>query len=449
MDIKRIFNSENQRTATVKKNIIASFAIKGISIIISLLLVPMTLGYVSNEMYGIWLTLSSVLLWLGFFDIGFTLGLKNKLAEAVALCDWTRGKTLVSTTYLMMCIIFIPLCLLIELLVPVIDWSSFLNVNPVYNEDITKTLYVLVAFFCVQMIVNILTSVIAAFQMVAMSSLFPVIGNAMSLFVIWILIKFCKPSLVSLAFAISTMPIIVVFIASLFLYNKRFRKIAPNIRFIDVHCVKDLFALGWRFFIIQIQCVVMFQCTNVLISNVSGPENVTSYNIAYKLFSVGMMVFNIILAPLWPAFTDAFTKKDYIWMRQVYKKMRMFYFFSFIIMLLVLLVSPFIYDIWLGDKADVPLMMSVCVCIYMLVNNWDGLQVNLINGIGTVKLQTYVTLFGLIAHIPLSVFFGRSIGWGAYGVVLSMIIINLLYSIFFTLQINKILRGTAFGIWIK
>lgn len=73
----RLTSSTDKRTTTIKKNIIGSFLIKGCSIIISLMLVPITLGYVSSELYGIWLTLSSIMMWISFFDIGFTLGLKT------------------------------------------------------------------------------------------------------------------------------------------------------------------------------------------------------------------------------------------------------------------------------------------------------------------------------------------------------------------------------------
>lgn len=193
--IKRKLFNGSERTTTVKKNIVASLAIKGVSIVVSLMLVPITLGYVSSEMYGIWLTLSSVMLWLSFFDIGFTLGLKNKLAAAIALGEWNLGKTLVSTTYFMMFAIFVPLCFVLELCIPLVDWSAFLNVSPAYNEEITNTLHVLAVFFCVQMIVNVLTAVAAAFQRVALSSLFPVVGNAMSLTTILVLTKCCPPSL--------------------------------------------------------------------------------------------------------------------------------------------------------------------------------------------------------------------------------------------------------------
>ena len=100
--IKSFFAHGGQRTLTVKKNIIGSVAIKGCSILIQLLLVPMTLGYLTSELYGIWLTVSSIILWLNFFDVGFTLGLKNKLSEALALNDSRRCKALVSTTYAVM-----------------------------------------------------------------------------------------------------------------------------------------------------------------------------------------------------------------------------------------------------------------------------------------------------------------------------------------------------------
>ena len=142
--IKNFLSRGSQRSLIVKKNIIASLLIKGCSIIVSLLLVPLTLDYVSSEMYGIWLTLSSIMLWLNFFDVGFTLGLKNRLAEAIAIKDWNRGKALVSTTYFMMVVIFVPLCLLLELLIPHLNWASFLNVDSSYNADISHCGYQMV-----------------------------------------------------------------------------------------------------------------------------------------------------------------------------------------------------------------------------------------------------------------------------------------------------------------
>lgn len=442
-----LINNKDSRTKNVINNIIGSLFIKGFSIIISLMLVPMTLGYVSSELYGIWLTLSSIMMWLNFFDVGFTLGLKNKLAEAIALEDYDKGKSLVSTTYFMMSIIFIPLCVILIILIPYIHWGHFLNVSEVYNNDIIKALYVLVACFCLQMIVNVLTAVISAYQKVALSSAFPVIGNFLSLIVIFILTKLCPPSLMWLAVAISSMPIIVLIIASVVFYSKKFKKVSPSIKKINKAYIKDLFGLGYKFFFIQIQVVVLYQCTNILISNVAGPNEVTEYNIAYKYLGIAMMLYTIILTPLWPAFTDAYTKKDFNWMKNIYKKMSFVFLLSAIALVIMVIVSPIVYRLWIGDKVNISIYMTLSVALYMMIHSWDSLQVQLINGIGTIKLQTYVTLIGLVLHIPLSLLLGKYIG--AIGVINSMIIINIIYSTFFTIQINKLLNQKANGIWIS
>lgn len=441
----RNFFQGNKRSVTVKKNIISSLAIKGCSIIISLLLVPMTLGYVSSELYGIWLTLSSIMIWLNFFDIGFTLGLKNKLTEAIAINDRERGKALVSTTYFMMVVIFIPLFIVLEFVIPYVNWAKFLNVGLQYNEDIIKALYVLAGCFCLQMIVNVLTAVVAAFQKVALSSLFPVIGNFLSLIAIYILTKCCPPSLVSLAYAIAVMPIIVIAFASVILYNSKFKAVSPNIKSINTSYVKDLFSLGFKFFIIQLQVVILYQSTNILILNVSSPEDVTNYNIAYKYLGIAMMLYYITLSPIWPAFTDAYTKKDFIWMKSIYQKMSKMCLFSIVVLVIMIAVSPLVYHIWLGTKVSIPFNMTLMIGIYMIMNSWYSLQVNIINGIGTVKLQTIVVLFGTMIHIPLSLLLGKHIG--ALGVVLSMILINAICSCVFTVQTHKLLNGNATGIW--
>lgn len=435
----------NTRSVIIKKNIIFSLVIKGISILISFLLVPLTLGYVNSELYGIWLTLSSIVTWLHFMDIGFTNGLKNRLGESIALNNWEGGRALVSTTYVLMILVFLPLCLLLVVCIPHIDWAYCLNVSPIYNDDIRDAMYVLVICFCLQMILNVLTAVIAAFQKVALSSSFIVIGNALALLAILFLIQYYPPSLLALAFAISAMPVIVLLIASFYYYKGKFKKLSPSIFLFDKKQVKKLFGIGVNFFLIQIQMLVLYQSTNILISNVSGPEDVTSYNLAYKYVGIAMMVFTILLQPLWPAFTDAYVRKDFVWMRGIYNKMRNVYFICVGIVFLMIIFSPIVYKIWIGERAEVSFTMTILVGIYILVNSWDALQINMINGIGAIKLQTRVTLIGLFLHIPLSLFFSQFIG--AFGVVFSMIAITVLYSIFFTIQIRKLINEKAEGIW--
>lgn len=113
----------------------------------------------------------------------------------------------------------------------------------------------------------------------------------------------------------------------------------------------------------------------------------------------------------------------------------------------MIIASPVVYKLWVGDKMNIPFLMTLSVGIYVMIHTWDSLQVTLINGIGTVKLQTYLTLIGLVFNIPLALLLGKYMG--AIGVVTSMTTINIIYALVFTLQINKLINNKAQGIWSK
>lgn len=447
MRLSHIFSSSDARTATVKKNGFYSLLIKGCSIVIQLMLVPLTLDYVSGEVYGLWLTLSSIILWLGFFDIGLTLGLKNKLTIAIAENDWVRAKQLVSTSYWMMAIIFLPVCVLLLFVIPHIPWSGLLNVSDNYERAIAQTMSVVSVCFCLQMTVNVLGTVAASFQETALSSLFPVLGNFLSLIGIIVLKRVCPPSLLYLGLLISTMPIIVVVIASIILYKHKYSKVAPSIKSINRRLIKDLFDLGIKFFIIKLQLIILYQFTNFLISNVSGPIDVANYNVVYKYLNTAVMLLAILLEPLWPAITEAYTKKDFAWIRNIYNKMSKIVFIGWVVIVLMVIMSPIVYKLWIGDRLSIPWSLTIIVGIYMILSSWDGLQVTILNGTGKIKIQTIVTLFGLSLHIPLSLLLGKQLG--SIGVVSSMIIITSIYILFFTIQARKIVKNSASGIWNK
>ena len=102
----------NSRSIIVKKNIIASFFLKCISILVSLQVVPLTITYINPTKYGIWLTLSSIIAWLSYFDLGFAHGFRNRFSEAKANGNILLAKEYVSTTYAVLSVLFLSVFLL-------------------------------------------------------------------------------------------------------------------------------------------------------------------------------------------------------------------------------------------------------------------------------------------------------------------------------------------------
>lgn len=61
--------------------------IKICNIIINLAYVPLLINSLNQDRYGIWLTITTIVSWIAFFDIGLGNGLRNKLAESIACKD--------------------------------------------------------------------------------------------------------------------------------------------------------------------------------------------------------------------------------------------------------------------------------------------------------------------------------------------------------------------------
>lgn len=305
----------------------------------------------------------------------------------------------------------------------------------------------MVILMAIQMSANIINTVLEASQEVAMAALIPTLGQVLSLILVYILTLVAPPSLFLLSLCLMLSPICVTIFSSFLLYKNKFHEIKPSLKNIDLSIVSDLFSLGIKFFIIKIQIIILYQSTNFLISHISGPTEVSIFNISYKYMNVFYMVFMILLNPFWPAFTDAYIKNDFLWMKKIYKKLIFVYFIFLIIVCIMTFISPFFYYLWIGDKLHIPFIMTLSVALYTLIHAWDTLQVILINGIGKIKLQTYVTLIGIFLNIPLSLYLGSYIG--SIGVVLSMSFIDIIYSIFFTFQIRILLNEKASGIWNK
>jgi O-antigen/teichoic acid export membrane protein len=71
--------------------------------------------------------------------------------------------------------------------------------------------------------------------------------------------------------------------------------------------------------------------------------------------------------------------------------------------------------------------------------------VQLLNGIGKIKLQLYLGIIGSIVNIPLSVFLGKQIG--VAGVTLSNVILFIVMGVVFSIQTKRIINKTATGIF--
>ena len=414
--------------------------------LISLLLVPLTIDYLNPTKYGIWITLMSVIAWFNFFDIGLGNGLRNKMATAKAEGNDELAKTYISTTYAIVTIISTVLFILFCGVNQYLDWSKILNTT----EDVVeleKLVFIVFSVFCLQFIIKLINVVFVADQRPAMSSAINTIGSLFSLLVVFILLKTTKGSLLYLGVSFSLINLIVPFLAGVWFFNTSYKKYKPSIKSIDFSQFKDLMGLGMRFFIMQGAALVVFMTDNIIITQISGPQDVTPYNVAYKYFGIATMLFTIITTPMWSAYTDAYVKKDFTWIKQATKKVYQLWLIVFVGLALMLFVADYAYLLWVGDKVVVPFLLSAIMALWVLFSTGTMVFSNFLSGISKIKLSLWHSVLVSIINIPLSIYFAKNLGMGSAGVILASVACVFPRAIFQPIQYWKIINNKAKGVW--
>ena len=433
------------RSVEAKKNIVASVFIKGFSIVINLILVPLTIQYVDVTKYGIWVALSSIIAWFSFFDIGFGHGLRNRFAEAKASGDIERARVYVSTTYAILTFIFVPAWGLFFILNRFVDWAKILNSPAGMSRELEILAFVVFSCFCLQMIFKTIVTIIVADQKPARAGFIDMLGRLLTLIAVLVLIKIHKGSLIYLGLAFGGAPLITDLLASIWYYQGQYKYFSPSLRHVDFTKIKDIMDLGVKFFIIQLSAIIAFQSTYVIISNILGPEQVTIYNIAYKYFFVMATLANIIAMPMWSAFTEAYTNEDYVWMKNIVRKLNKVWCALACGVALMLLGANMVYRLWIGQGIVIPFSVSFFMAINLLATTRFNIFVTFINGIGKLNVQLYSYIIVGIFFIPIAILMGKY--FGLNGVIGANICISSFFAIIAPRQVNLLLSKKATGMW--
>lgn len=417
----------------------------------TLFLVPITLGYVTEVEYGIWITLSTFIIWFSIFDVGLGNGLRNKFAEAIAKKDTNLARTYVSTTYAGLTIIFGAVLIIFLGIFPFVNWNLLFQAGDENSNNIRILVLILFVFFTIRFILQLISTLLIADQRPAIASLIDPITNLIVLVIIYVLTKVTAGSLLYLGIIMGGVPLLVMLVFNFYFYRKDYKQYLPSYKFVNFSNFKELMGLGFRFFLIQIATMIVFTSDNMIITHVLGPEQVTPYSVARRYFGIVATVFIIVVTPFWSAFTEAYLKNDIPWIKKSLRTLIMLWGLSVIGTFLLVVISEWVYKIWLPTDTNfqIPLHLSISMGVFMLILSWNTMFGYFINGSGKIKMQFYLAIFTAIINIPLSIFLATKLGLGSTGVIIGTSITLLPGAIIFPYQIRKIINKTAKGIWDK
>jgi O-antigen/teichoic acid export membrane protein len=448
---KEIYNNFNSdaRSKTLNKNLIISVAVKMCSVLISFFLIPITLKYVNTNEYGIWLTISSMYAFISIVDVGLGNGLRVKLGEALSKKDLEQAKSYVSTTYISLIIILIPVTIILFYSSNYINWCSLFKIEPKLSITVTKLVGILIVAFTTRIFLSLISTILTSLQKTGINSILDLSTNLIIALLIITLGKSGEINLYTLGIIYSTIPLIILGSYSLFYFLFKNIKLKPSFNYFQVKDLKQLLGLGGKYFLLQLCGIIILSSGNIIIATLISPSEVTNYNLTQQYFSVIAAFYGFIVIPLVPAYNDAYYHNDFDWIKVKIAFMKKMWFFTVFIVALLILFSGWFFKLWLGDKIHIPFLLICSVGVYWVIVGWSTIYSPFINGIGKVNIQLIQGILSVILTIGISFFLIKLLNIGASGYVFSSTISITIGAIFLNIQYKKLINRKASGIWNK
>jgi O-antigen/teichoic acid export membrane protein len=378
-----------RRHLRIALSIGALFLSRGVSFLVMLATVPLTVGYLGAERYGIWLTLSSLVSMVSFADLGIGNGLRTLISEADGKRDQLLLAKLVSSAA---CVLTgTAVLLLLGLVVGYrgVAWTSvFGSLTSDVRNEVPLCVLVLGATFLLAMPLQIAQSVQHGLQKGYSATLWTTGGSVLSLGGLLTAVAF-KTTLVPLAAALAGAPLVASLLNYVWFFWRERPDLRPRWRAVDLGIGLRLLRTGGLFMLLQISVAFSFTSDNLVVGAVLGVASVPLLAVPAKLFGFVQQFMGTLTGPLWPAFGEAAARGDAEWVRRTLRRAYSVSLVTALVSSLVLVVGGrWIIGHWSRHQVDVSVTLLIPLAVWTVVAAWGSTVSTFLNGVGQVAVQT-------------------------------------------------------------
>lgn len=403
---------------------VTSMASRALGIASQILQVAIVVKAVGAEAFGFWVTLTSVMGFIAFADMGLGLGAQNRLAETLARQtpeSQAEARTVFGTALGFLTAVAIvvgPACVVI---VQRLDFASLFNLtDPATIVAAPGAALAVLLPFCATIPLGMAQRLAFARQEGWMFNLAQGVGSVLSLAGVWVAAR-AGLGLTTIALA-GQAGVLLSLLVLLVVLLRRVGWLAVWRLPMRAGVLGDLLRVGGAFGIQQVMGTVLFCLPPIIISTSLGAAAVTPYNLLQRIFNLFAVVQNSFMLPLWPAYSKARALGEYARMRTLmWRSFWVSLGLCVVPMGIASLLSPWIVRHWVGGQAT-----GVTWPLVGLLFAWNAVVFlqqpfgYLLSGVSQVKRVTYYNIASVAVSIPLMYWLVRD--WGAPGVVLGLIL---------------------------
>lgn len=389
-----------------------SMLAQGITIATGLISVPLTIGYLGKERYGIWLTINSLLQWLFVSNMGLSgNALINKLSDANGKDDKTLAQELVATAFWSLAAIALIFIILFALCFPFVNWSYVFNASTEVSSSELQ-LAVVFAFFCFVMMfpTSMVDAVYQSYQEGFIGNVWNIAGSIASLIAL-IVVTRMRGGLPFLVGALFGVRLLFSFVNAAYLFFIRHAWLSPTPRATSKNSFKNLTTLGGKYLFAQLSGIGMFQSQPMIIAQILGASAVGVFGIAQRLLTLPMLFVQLMSSPLMPAYGEAKARGDWEWIKKTLRRTLITATLISIVTVLPLcfLAKTIIYY-WAGREMMPSTGLVWAFGLYVVIACIVTPASVMLYGIERVGAQAIATFINATLNVALGIILTRSFG---------------------------------------
>jgi O-antigen/teichoic acid export membrane protein len=400
--------AERHRRAVLSA--LASGAAKATSIVTSLISVPLALGYLGSERYGMWMTITSFTLMLSFADLGIGNGVLSAVARGHGRSDQAEIRRYISTAYIALSGLALLLMLIFVAIYPLVSWAALFNVtSSLAVADAGPAMAAFAATFVFSIPMSIIQRVQSGLQEGFLSSLWQCAAGVAALLAVLAAVLL-RAHMIWLVIGFAAVPVFVGLVNTIAFFWCR-PDLRPSFRDVDIPSLYELLSSGLLFFVLQISTAFAYASNAIIIAQTLGAAQVTSFAVPDRLFGMASLILQLMLTPLWPAYGEALARGDRAWLRRtLHRSFLLAVAVSGAFSLIMLLAGHILIRMWVGASVSVPNQLLLALAIWKVLEA-AGYSVSMfLNGAGSLRIQAISGLLTAASAIALKVYLAKMMG---------------------------------------
>ena len=398
----------------------ASIAAKIVTALVGLASVPMIVHYVGKDQFGLWMVVSSLVVWMQLADFGITNGLTNALSEAYGRDDPEAASSYLSAA-LALTLLIALICLLplfaAYLWVP---WARVLKLAQVDLAAMANNAFLLVGLaFVINIPVSLVTRVYGAYQRSYVTSLTQAISSVVSFLGMWVAVQ-CGVNLLWLVAISVFTPVLLNLGLWLWISNL---DMAPRVRYVSINrgSISRVANSSVPLFFFQCGALLVNQLVNFIIARVANLSLVADYNMILRIYLFVFAIAAAFSGPFYAAIREAFERSDRRWVTKAIQRSVVVRSLALVPFSLVLL--PFGDEImrrWIGvsDASAIGLFGWACVISSLVLVSISSLLSETLSSLDDIWSQIGIVFLSAIIVVGLMLFLIPK--WGVSGVFFAM-----------------------------